>query len=162
MRVVRVLCGCRNTTSNDMFLFLSFCFLLLCFAFLCFLVREVVNEEGKRAKRAILRSTEREGDNGKNQFSYRLYQMTKENSAINTHTHTIIWSAAAVIYQVALNSSAHQRVSLCASREKLAQEIRLLRQDLEWKSKFSLQEQHPAVIQVGSLKQRFPQICSTW
>lgn len=69
-----------------MFLFLSFCFLLLCFAFLCFLVREVVNEEGKRAKRAILRSTEKEGDNGKNQFSYRLYQMTKENSAINTHT----------------------------------------------------------------------------
>lgn len=40
----------------------------------------------EQRERETLRNTEREGDNGENQFTYRLYQMTKENSAINTHT----------------------------------------------------------------------------
>lgn len=49
MRVVRVLCRCRNETSNDMFFFLSFCFHLLLFCFSLFAVRKEVNEEGEGA-----------------------------------------------------------------------------------------------------------------
>lgn len=41
----------------------------------------------EQREREILRNTDREGDNGgENQFTYRLYQMTKEKRAINTHS----------------------------------------------------------------------------
>lgn len=86
MRVVRVLCCGRNKTSNDMFLFL-FAFVFPGFVLLCYLVRGGLNEEGEGADSAILRKTDSWGDNTQreNQFTYRLYRMTKENRAINTH-----------------------------------------------------------------------------
>ncbi len=46
-------------------------------------------KEQRGSERETLRNTEREGDNGENQFTYRLYQMTKENSAINTRYNLI-------------------------------------------------------------------------
>lgn len=73
-----------------MFFFLSFCFPCFVLLFLCFLVREGVNEEGKGADRErYLGTQKRARDNAENQFTYRLYQMTKENSAINTHYNLI-------------------------------------------------------------------------
>lgn len=90
MRVVRLLCRCRNKTNNDMFLFLSFCFLPLCFAFLCFFVREEVNGEGKRAKREILRNAGSKRDDGRNGFGYKVYRMTRQNSKDETR-YGLIW-----------------------------------------------------------------------
>lgn len=79
-----------------MFFFLSFCFPCFVLLFLCFLVRGGVNEEGKgagrereKARERYLGTQKRVRDNTENQFTYRLYQMTKENSAINTHYNLI-------------------------------------------------------------------------
>jgi len=55
-------------------------------------------KEKRERERDVEEHRKREKDNGENQFTYRLYPMREENSAINTHTrahthtstHTII------------------------------------------------------------------------
>lgn len=133
--------------------FSPFCFLQLCFTlFFVFLVSGEVNEEGKGAEREISRNTDRGRDNGERISLLTDFARWQKRSGPLTHTPQSdpqsllfirrLWIAAVLVGE-----------PLFASQKELAQEIRL--PDLEWRSKRSLQKEHPMTIGV-------PQICSNF